>query len=571
MAAMHDDVAEFALLLTRLKERTDRSYAALGRRLGMNASTLHRYCAGEAVPPDFSGIEQFAALCGASPEERVEVHRRWILAVAARQRSRSSDARRTPAPPRATRSTEPSSSASASPDGRADETPESTLPTAPTGPTEPTVPTEPRPEPTSPSGRGPSPTSPAEARPEPITPSDPRPRPAARADRQPHTGHDRRPGTGHDRRSRRRAARATGLAASLVVALASLTASAAGIPADGRDTSASAPGAPKPSASPTRGDAGPRAANPSSNGGEPSASVPAATDGGGPRKNRTDDDTAAAPRTPLTWTANSYDWATLACEHDYVIAKPPRQVPPPPAPQDNEVWATSLGAVHGRNTPARITVQGRGSAAVVLEALHVRVVNRAPAPAADGAVAYSLGDGCGAGIEPRYFSVDLDARAPLPRAVPAGRPDSPSYAVDFPYRVSLQEPEVLLIDAGTESCTCDWYLELDWSSQGRSGTVRIDDHGRPFRTTAVEGLPHYKYDHSSGWVPVTTAYDDESETGESETGEPETGESQTDKSRTDRSKTDDRHSGPALEGAPPLSAASSAPSAPPAQDPGTTR
>ena len=122
MAAMHDDVAEFALLLTRLKERTDRSYAALGRRLGMNASTLHRYCAGEAVPPDFSGIEQFAALCGATPEERVEVHRRWILAVAARQRSRSSDARRTPTPPRATRSTEPSSAAaSTSPDGRPDE------------------------------------------------------------------------------------------------------------------------------------------------------------------------------------------------------------------------------------------------------------------------------------------------------------------------------------------------------------------------------------------------------------------------------------------------------------------
>ncbi|WP_052682916.1 helix-turn-helix domain-containing protein [Streptomyces sp. FxanaA7] len=524
---MHDDVAEFALLLTRLKERTDRSYAALGRRLGMNASTLHRYCAGEAVPPDFSGIEQFAALCGATPEERVEVHRRWILAVAARQRSRSSDVRRTPTPPSATRSTEPSSSASASPDGRADEPPE------------PTVPTEPSPEPTS--------------------PSDPRPRPGAPADRRPDTGHDRRPDTAPDRRprstparrSRRRAARATGLAASLAVALACLTASAAGIPADGRDTSASAPGTPRPSASPTRGDAGPRAAGPSSNGGEPSASVTAATDGGGPRKNRTDDDKAAAPRTPLTWTANSYDWATLACEHDYVIAKPPRQVPPPPAPQDNEVWATSLGAVHGGNTPARITVQGRGSAAVVLEALHVRVVNRAPAPAADGAIAYSLGDGCGAGIEPRYFSVDLDARAPLLRAVPAGRPDSPSYAVDFPYRVSLQEPEVLLIDAGTESCTCDWYLELDWSSQGRSGTVRIDDHGRPFRTTAVEGLPHYKYDGSSGWVPVTTAHDDESE--------------------TDEPKTDDQDSGPALEGAPPLSAASSAPSTPAGQDPETTR
>ncbi|MFE5898228.1 hypothetical protein ACFQ67_12575 [Streptomyces sp. NPDC056488] len=42
----------------------------------------------------------------------------------------------------------------------------------------------------------------------------------------------------------------------------------------------------------------------------------------------------------------------------------------------------------------QITVQGRGSAAVVLEALHVRVVNRAT-PAADRGSVYVLDDGCG--------------------------------------------------------------------------------------------------------------------------------------------------------------------------------
>lgn len=47
------DVEEFAALLRRLKDRTDRSYASLARRVGMNTSTLHRYCAGEVVPQDF--------------------------------------------------------------------------------------------------------------------------------------------------------------------------------------------------------------------------------------------------------------------------------------------------------------------------------------------------------------------------------------------------------------------------------------------------------------------------------------------------------------------------------------
>ncbi|MGW0582840.1 helix-turn-helix domain-containing protein, partial [Streptomyces sp. NPDC002920] len=99
MDSIHDDVAEFALLLTRLKERTDRSYAALARRLDVHASTLHRYCSGEAVPQDFAGIERFAALCGASPEERTELHRRWIMAVAARRRPRPAATGPAPPPP----------------------------------------------------------------------------------------------------------------------------------------------------------------------------------------------------------------------------------------------------------------------------------------------------------------------------------------------------------------------------------------------------------------------------------------------------------------------------------------
>jgi ribosome-binding protein aMBF1 (putative translation factor) len=86
-----DDVEEFAALLRRLKARTDRSYGALARRVNMNTSTLHRYCAGDAVPLDFAPVERFAALCGATPEERLELHRLWIRAVAARQRPRTTD------------------------------------------------------------------------------------------------------------------------------------------------------------------------------------------------------------------------------------------------------------------------------------------------------------------------------------------------------------------------------------------------------------------------------------------------------------------------------------------------
>lgn len=269
------------------------------------------------------------------------------------------------------------------------------------------------------------------------------------------------------------------LAASLAVALAGLTASAARPPSAGSESSASAPTTPNPS-------------------------TPATHSGGSPEKNRAGAGTDPSSA-PLTWTANSH-LRQLECDHDYVIAKPPEQVPPPPAPGDAAAWAASQRAVQGRTTDLRISVRGRGSAAVVLEALHVRVVNRTT-PAARRGIAYSLYEGCGAVLVPRYFSVNLDMHRPLARSMPGNDPDGPAPALGFPYRVSLQEPEVLLLSARTETCTCDWYLELDWSSQGRTGTVRIDDHGRPFRTTSIEGLPHYWYRNPHGWVPTTAAYD----------------------------------------------------------------
>ncbi|MPY32055.1 helix-turn-helix domain-containing protein [Streptomyces adustus] len=396
MASIHDDVAEFALLLTRLKERTDRSYAALARRVGVHASTLHRYCSAEAVPQDFAGVERFAVLCGASPEERMELHRRWVMADAARQGPRPSPARPAPAP----RTSASAAASIVSAGGAA-----SAVSARGTGP----------------AVEAPGPNPPRSRHPE--------PNPAG------------------GRRPRRRPVRSAALAASLVAVLLGLAASAAGPP-----------------------------------------SAPA----------------------PLTWTVNSHTPGLFGCGESYVVAKPPGQVPPPPYTEDIAAWAASQRAVHGGTTGVRITLQGRSSAAVVLEALHVRVTSRVTPASGRGSV-YSLSDGCGAAIVPRFFSVDLDAHQPLARSRPGdnngvGRPIP---AIDFPYRVSLQEPEVLVVSSRNESCTCDWYLDLDWSSQGRTGTIRIDDRGRPFRSTSTIGMRGYRYDRvyhrPGGWVPVPAA------------------------------------------------------------------
>ncbi|MFD7433146.1 helix-turn-helix domain-containing protein [Streptomyces sp. NPDC059861] len=369
----HDDVAEFAALLRAFKARTDRSYGSLARRLGMNTSTLHRYCAGEAVPLDFAPVERLAALCGATPEERLDIHRHWLLAVAARRKGRTAG-----------------STSAAAREAAVEEGP----------------PKEPRTEPA------------------------PVPTPSRRI---------ARPWYRH-----RRLALAAGLASALVVALVAL--------------------------------------RPDGGGGKEQAKPPR----------------PVAVAAPLAWTADSQAWS-LGCGHDYVIRRSPDRVPPPPAPQDAGRWAATQDAVHGRETNIRVSVQGRTSTAVVLEALRVRVVGRTdPVPG----TAYAMDQGCGGALTPRHFAVDLDADRPIARAMPGNDAGDPLPAVRMPYRVSAEDPEVLLVNARTGHCDCSWYLELDWSSQGRSGTIRIDDDGHPFRTTAIEDLPRYAYDTSARrWTP----------------------------------------------------------------------
>ncbi|WP_343245279.1 helix-turn-helix domain-containing protein [Streptomyces yatensis] len=197
---------------------------------------------------------------------------------------------------------------------------------------------------------------------------------------------------------------------------------------------------------------------------------------------------------PLTLSTRSHVWEN-GCGHRYLIDRSPSQVAPPPTEQDAPTWAAAHGAVHGGTTNVEVTVQGRASSAVVLQALHVRVVGRRTPLAWSS---FAMDNGCGGSLTPRAFSVNLDAARPLARPTEGNDAGKPIPAVHFPYRVSASDPEVLLVNARTAGCDCSWYLELDWSSGGRSGTLRIDDHGSPFRTSSIKGRPQYAYDYTDG-------------------------------------------------------------------------
>jgi hypothetical protein len=180
-------------------------------------------------------------------------------------------------------------------------------------------------------------------------------------------------------------------------------------------------------------------------------------------------------------TTRPYAWED-PCSQSYLIDGPPANVPPPPEEQDAPGWVSALGGVSADGQFLELTVQGTGQDTVVLQALHVRVVDSG-APLAWNA--YTMGVGCGGGVPTKSFDVDLDTARP--DATPkSGQPD-------FPYKVSESDPEVLYVTGHTASHDVSWYLELDWSSGDRHGVLRIDDQGMPFRTSSMTGRPRYDY------------------------------------------------------------------------------
>ncbi|MGA6152706.1 helix-turn-helix domain-containing protein [Stenotrophomonas sp. NPDC087984] len=689
------EVEDFAERLRALKERSGRSYGSLATRLHVSTSTLHRYCNGDAVPAEYASVERFARLCGATPEELLALHRRWILADASRRRAREADresatgrpagggtasaprgggadrpaaggaaARETDARPAdgaaweadtrsadgtgleadresavgrpavdgAAREADPrsadgtsrraadrregaedlsatsaTSESAASPDAHpaADRRPGLAATSGPDSVTAPppgeatdfgpehrtkaaeagaanlaqittahpstpaeaasttgtpngrtTAATEPDLSPGRPEGAtGPdravlgqggahqggagqqpghatartgdgktlsasaghapppgAPTGDARSTPTgnaPSTPTGNAPStPTARRRLRAVPGSDG--GSAVVSRARRPWALLAGAAAVVVLAVTAVEVRPPG--EDGRKDAAASPPSAAPSSTPRSGPSarghldrqktdgddasgaprgddkdrkGERGKEQRANGGASDSPAPGASKGS---------DGGGSTQVPLALSTRSHVWEN-GCGHRYLIDRSPSEVAPPPTEQDAPTWAAAHGAVHGGTTNVEVTVQGRASSAVVLQALHVRVVSRRTPLAWSS---FAMDNGCGGSLTPRAFSVNLDAARPLAHPTEGNDAGKPIPAVRLPYRVSASDPEVLLVNARTAGCDCSWYLELDWASGGRSGTLRIDDQGSPFRTSSIKGRPQYAYDYTDG-------------------------------------------------------------------------
>lgn len=433
---------EFSELLGRLKERSGLSYGVLGKRLHTSASTLHRYVNGDAVPTDYAPVERFARVCKATPEELVELHRRWVLADARRRQKAGGAPAEEERQARTAHAAEEAGTRASGSEAEAR---------------------------AGAAGSEAAAEAVSEIQRWPLTEA-----PVAR---------------------RRRTVVLAGAAvAAVAAALVSVALVVNLVPgeSEGHDDqggkgsvgAASSSVDESPGASKSAGAKG-RSASPSaSRSGSPTVSPSAAASasasrsgGAGADQGGGGEGEASAPNVAV----NPYKWEGPCSQH-YLVDRQPEQVVPPPGEPDARGWVSALGAVAGGQQMLALTVQGTGSDTVVLDELHVRVVEKtAPLDWND----FAMGVGCGGNVETTAFGVDLDAGRPAISPKAGQR--------DFPYKVSESDPEVFYVFADARAHNVSWYLELEWSSGDRKGTVRVDDNGNPFRTSGNVGRPAYNY------------------------------------------------------------------------------
>ncbi len=497
--------AQFAALLRQLKERSGLSYGVLAGRLHMSTSTLHRYCNGDAVPADYAPVERLARLCKAGPGELVELHRRWVLADAARGRKPSASAGgKAPASPSVpagepvrpgepARTGEPAAGAGVR--GRDDVSQPSAGRSTP-GWAEPEDPQAETRE-TEKEHRETEKEHRAAGLPETATGET-----ETRQDGTPQVTGPGKPSAG-TRTGRTRTAVLAGIAVAAVLGGITL---ALGLPDGGAGSGGDRN---HPVGSTTVGAAGAggnkdAVTSPSASASATASVSPSASPSAKARETPRTPATASATPTgdrdgsavPLTVRTEPYAWQN-PCSQRYLINRPASEVKPPPEEPDATAWVSSFGAVSSEEQYVRLTVQGTGDETVVVEGLSVRVAGRrSPLAWNDFAMGYP-GVGCGGDVPTRSFTVALDAARP--RVTPeAGQRD-------FPFSVSESDPEVYHVTADASAYDVSWYLELKWSSGSRSGTLTVDDKGRPFRTSGNNGRPAYEFPlGGEEWVPEGT-------------------------------------------------------------------
>jgi hypothetical protein len=141
----------------------------------------------------------------------------------------------------------------------------------------------------------------------------------------------------------------------------------------------------------------------------------------------------------------------------WVVSGAFQGIPVRPAWSDDwSEWTVKAGATPLSARTILLSVQGE----VSVTAVRVKVVQRRPAIAGTQFVVVG-----GDPAADQRLEFDLDGQS-MGREAKAG------------------DGETLAVTVQTQRCDCDWFVELDWSGAGHSGTRTIDNERKPFRVSA---------------------------------------------------------------------------------------
>lgn len=150
-------------------------------------------------------------------------------------------------------------------------------------------------------------------------------------------------------------------------------------------------------------------------------------------------------------------------------------------------WLALQGAVDAGDTPLKISIEGLNSSPVLIQSMRARVDARRD-PMANTVLGCPVEGEIGV-VE---MGFNLDEQPAVARVIQEDK------SLGHPYfersNITIAEGEILplSVTAFAEECFCEWRIEIDAVVEGDRQTFVLDDHGRPFRTTAIAAAPSHR-------------------------------------------------------------------------------
>jgi hypothetical protein len=138
---------------------------------------------------------------------------------------------------------------------------------------------------------------------------------------------------------------------------------------------------------------------------------------------------------------------------------------------------TRAGGVPAGSTRLRLTLTGQEPDGLLISGMRARVLLRAGP--LQGKRIGCLGT-IGGLAEVRPIRINLDDPSPIAR-FDRGKGYAP-----LTFTLAEDEIEIFDISAATESCYCEWVLDIDLLVGGKRQTITVSDDGEPFRTTPFD-------------------------------------------------------------------------------------